>query len=1018
MKKAMLVCLALAFAVRPVWSQTESILYNFTGNGGNGDGWTPNGGLVMDSTGNLYGTTIYGGYGDYGTVFELSTPTLSNPFWSESILHNFADDGIDGFSPSGGMVMDGQGNLYGTTLSGGLASDGPASQGPDGPVYESGVGAVFKVAPSGTRAAPAGIETVLYSFSYYTGDGWRPAEGLIIDSSGNLYGTTEEGGTSENDESNAACYGYGCGTVFEIKPSGNETILYNFTGLDGSNPGGSGSRGVRGLTMDAAGNLYGATYSGGKYGYGTVFKLTKPTNGGAWTETVLHSFQNNGIDGLGPLGGLAIDPSGNLYGMTYGGGVFDGGIVFEIAPGGAETILFNFNGNSVSGGTPGLFMDSANNLYGVTSTSAFPDGFIEFPGTGSVFKLAPSNVMTILHNFPYDGSSSDGAGPQGGPFLDSMGNLYGATNAGGPSNSGIVYEIAPFNGGTTTAAPTFSPPPGIYAAPLPVTISDPPSDGSIYYTTNNQIALPPGSGSNPTPYSGPIVLTATTILSAVAGAPGLADSAPVLAEYTIVPAATTTTTTLSSSLNPSVYGQSVTFTAVVAASSGSVTPTGTVQFSVDGVLQGMPVALSGGDASFTTSLLTVVTHSITAAYTPASGSGFNPSSATPLSQVVVQAVLTVTANNANRAVGAPNPAFTVTYSGFANGDTAAVLSGSPALSTTATALSPAGIYPITVMQGTLMAANYTFSFVAGMLSVGPASTTTLVSSLNPSVYGQSVTFTAVVSAPAGSGTPTGTVQLSVDGVPEGLPVTLSGGDASFATSALTAGTHSIAASYTPASGSGFAPSNATPLSQVVGQAVLTVTANNANRAVGAANPEFTVSFSGFVNLDTTAVLSGSPALSTTAEASSPAGTYPIKVAQGTLKATNYTFKFVNGTLSVVQAPTVVLTVTATPLKDVPGGYQAVVTVTNTGTGPASDVDLTSATLGPTVGTPLPQSLGTLAADGGSRTITVMFPYTSGDILATVVEKYAGTYTGGSFGSSQRVTTPCPPIVEGIACVIL
>jgi len=187
------------------------------------------------------------------------------------------------------------------------------------------------------------------------------------------------------------------------------------------------------------------------------------------------------------------------------------------------------------------------------------------------------------------------------------------------------------------------------------------------------------------------------------------------------------------------------------------------------------------------------------------------------------------------------------------------------------------------------------------------------------------------------------------------------------------------------------------------KALVTVTANNTSRAVGAANPTFTASYSGFMGADTSAVLSGAPSLTTTATTSSLAGTYPITTAVGSLTAANYTFAFVNGTLSVVSAPTVVLTTTATVTGSASNGYIATIKVTNSGTGAASNVTLTSATLGTTAGSPLPQTLASIAA-GGSGTFTVSFPGTVGADGAGVAEKYAGTYTGGSFSASVRSVT--------------
>jgi hypothetical protein len=214
-------------------------------------------------------------------------------------------------------------------------------------------------------------------------------------------------------------------------------------------------------------------------------------------------------------------------------------------------------------------------------------------------------------------------------------------------------------------------------------------------------------------------------------------------------------------------------------------------------------------------------------------------------------------------------------------------------------------------------------------------------------------------------------------------------------------------------------SAATQVTQtVVSRATLTVTANNASRVVGAANPAFSVSYSGFVNGDTAATaLTGSPALTTAATSSSPAGNYPIAVSQGTLSAANYTFAFVNGTLSVLASPTVAIAITAAPLTVVSGGYQTTVTIANNGTAPANNVQLTSASLGTAAPNGTPQwngNLGTLAA-GASVTVTVIFPASAGRPGAAVSEKFAGSYTGGTFNT---VTYPGGTFTYSVKSTVL
>ena len=221
---------------------------------------------------------------------------------------------------------------------------------------------------------------------------------------------------------------------------------------------------------------------------------------------------------------------------------------------------------------------------------------------------------------------------------------------------------------------------------------------------------------------------------------------------------------------------------------------------------------------------------------------------------------------------------------------------------------------------------------------------------------------------------------------------------------LTAGTHTLSVLFTPTNMTDYTTASGS-VTLTVNPALLTVTAVNISKIVGTANPAFSANYSGFVNGDTTAVLGGLPALSTAATTSSPIGTYPITAAQGTLTAANYTFTFVPGTLNVVAAPTIVLTTSAPLSGSASAGYTATVKVTNNGTGAASNVTLTGAALGSVSGTPLPQTLGTLAAGGGSATVTVNFPASAGANGAAVVEKISGSYTGGTFSASVHATLP-------------
>jgi uncharacterized repeat protein (TIGR03803 family) len=315
---------------------------------------------------------------------------------SYKILFQFRA-GVDGASPFGGLVSDPNGNLYGTTNIDGA--------------FDSGV--VFKLSPTGR-------ETVLHSFSGSGGDGAYPLTGLVRDASGNLYGTTAQGGVY-----GGACGGAGCGTVFKVDSAGTETVLHGFTGIpDGSTP-------YAGLVRDAAGTLYGTTLQGGANEAGAVFKVDA-----SGKETVLLSFDFGKIqNGYAPYGGLALDPAGNLYGTTEGGGTFGAGIVFKLDTTGTETVLYNFGSQSTDGLTPtgNLIRDTANNLYGMTENGGMF-------GFGTVFKVDKNGNETLLHSFA--GGKADGQAPFiSGLLRDAKGNLYGATSEGGPFDFGIVFKL-------------------------------------------------------------------------------------------------------------------------------------------------------------------------------------------------------------------------------------------------------------------------------------------------------------------------------------------------------------------------------------------------------------------------------------------------------------------------------------------------------------------------------------------------------------------------------------------------
>ena len=307
---------------------TETVLYSFTGGA---DGKAPYAGLVLDPSGNLYGTTQLGGASHSGTAFKLNTAG------TETVLHSFTG-GADGKIPYAPLIRDSSGNLYGTTTTGGA----------------DGYGTVFKLDTAGTL-------TVVYPFKGGA-DGGFPIGGLVRDNAGNLYGTTNDGGIP-----NACFLGYvGCGVVFKLDTSGKETVLYTFTG------GADGGESEAGLTFDTTGNLYGTTTAGGTSDSGVVFKLNQ-----AGVETVLYSFGNGGME---PFGGVILDAAGNLYGTTNNGGS-GYGTVFQLDAASHYTVLHQFTAGA-DGANPAasLVSDAEGNLYGTTAAG----GNGNF---GTVFKI-------------------------------------------------------------------------------------------------------------------------------------------------------------------------------------------------------------------------------------------------------------------------------------------------------------------------------------------------------------------------------------------------------------------------------------------------------------------------------------------------------------------------------------------------------------------------------------------------------------------------------------------------------
>src|SRR5579863_2235686 len=373
---ATLLAIGTALTTALLSAQTFSTIYSF--NGGSDGSW-PCGGVITDGQGTVYASTQFGGGGNNaGTVIELPLGR-----W-ERVLHSFQIS--DGQNPCSALFRAANGDIYGTTEYGGSNSGG----------------VLFRLS--------AGNFEVLHNFGA-SSDGAFPLAGVIADPIGNLYGTTAQGGAG-------ACPG-GCGTVYRVDGSGNETVLYSFHGADGAYP-------SAGLLRDTQGNLYGTTLAGGAHntcqsGCGTVFKLD-----GSGQLTVLYSFMG-GQDGWYITTGLVRDTSGNLYGTTAGGGRSSLGTIYEISNSGIESVLYSFNGDS-DGQTPqDLFLAGDHTVYGAAylgGGSCPPEG--QF-GCGTVFKFTKESGIIILHRFQ---GVNDGIYPLGPVIIDSNGFLYGATQYG------------------------------------------------------------------------------------------------------------------------------------------------------------------------------------------------------------------------------------------------------------------------------------------------------------------------------------------------------------------------------------------------------------------------------------------------------------------------------------------------------------------------------------------------------------------------------------------------------------
>ena len=300
----------------------ETVLYAFPGGT---DGYFPHSGLARDAAGSLYGTTSHGGAADLGIVFKL------DPNGVKTTLHSFVGGSADGASPGGELLLDAEGNLWGTTIQGGNGS------------CDGGCGTVYKITPNG-------VLSIIHSFDGSTGGGVYPSGGVVPDGQGNLVGTTSAGGLVR-----PACSHRGCGTLYSLAPDGTESTIYAFTGgAAGFAPGGRPA-------MDAQGNLYGPC-AGGTADRGAIYKVTPDGQ-----ESILYSFLNHG-DGYGSSE-LIVDSAGYLYGNSAAGGQNYFGLVFRLSPSGHFSVIHTFDEPLVEGAFPtgALLLDRRDNLIGANN---------------------------------------------------------------------------------------------------------------------------------------------------------------------------------------------------------------------------------------------------------------------------------------------------------------------------------------------------------------------------------------------------------------------------------------------------------------------------------------------------------------------------------------------------------------------------------------------------------------------------------------------------------------------------
>jgi mannan endo-1,4-beta-mannosidase len=862
--------------------------------------------------------------GEYGVqqgapelaVFRAHSEVMQAKSGGGSTLGSFGA-GLAGYYPNG-LARGADGRLYGTTQDGG-AND---------------LGTVFV---ADTNGQPVD----LYSFTG-AGDGAYSYAALIQGADGNFYGTTP-GDLGAN----------GDGTVFSMTTNGAVSGIYSFTGgSDGASP-------YAPLVQTTDGSLFGVTYYGGAYGYGTVFKVS--TNG---VFNLLHAF-TGGADGAYSDAALVQGADGNLYGAASGGGAYGDGTVFTLAADGTFTTLYSFTGGN-DGYSPDAALVQGNdgNFYGVTSY-----GGANLNGT--IFRITTSGVLTTLHAFA---GGSDGATPYGGLRQLADGNLYGTTAYGGPYNDGTVFRITP--GGTVTILAWFDG----YNGANPQSALVQGSDGALYGTTLN-------GGVN----SNGVIFRVTVPVPPVGSV--------------------TTTLGLATSGSPSAYGNPVTFTATIRTNGVAVgNISGEAVTFYDGTVSlGIGTLNGSGQAAYLTgaSQLSAATHSVTAVYggdATYAGSTNSPALSQTVNQATLTAGLTGTVSkNYNGTTTATLAPANYTLSGVVSGDS--VTLNNPASGTYDTRNAGTG-KTVTVTGLAISGSSAPNYILSSTTANGPVGT----------INKASLTVTAAANVKPYNGT------IAASATPTITSGSVQTGDtASFTETYDTANT-GTGKTLTPSGsvndgngGNNYAYTFVASANGTINPATLTYTANAASMTYGSSVPALSGTVGGFISGENQGdATTGTLSFTTPATPSSNVGTYAINGSGLTANNGNYNF---------VQAPTNATALTIQPLTAGLGGSRAydatttaaaaILSVTNKiGSDDVSVASGSGTLAGAGIGAQAITSLGdlalggvsapnyTLSGAGGSVTITAANLTVSGVTAANKV--YDGTTAATLLGAPALV----------------